>query len=86
LEGSIYDRERTGTREGEVMRGEAQVRDISKKLDLIVKLTALSATKGRTNTESIHILDIAGFTVNQIAEILGTNPAIVRNTKKLYGG
>jgi DNA-directed RNA polymerase specialized sigma24 family protein len=53
---------------------------VVEKLDRILKLMALFATRGLNQRESIGILDTLGFTPKEIAELLGTTSNTVRVT------
>jgi hypothetical protein len=51
--------------------------DIAKKLDVIIRLIAISLTSGRKKQDQFSILDRAGFRPREIAEIVGTTPNTV---------
>ena len=52
--------------------------DVSKKLDLIARLAALSLGSGKTQREHMSLLYRAGFAPKQIADLIGTTPNTVR--------
>lgn len=58
-------------RQGNFME-EKQFKTISAKLDTLIRIVALTGTKGLTSTESIKLLNQAGISPKEIAEILGT--------------
>jgi hypothetical protein len=51
---------------------------VVEKLDRVLRLLALIAVKGMSQTDQIAILDRVGFTPKQIAEIVGTTSNTVR--------
>lgn len=51
------------------------------KLDILIKLEALNAVRGKTTTESVLILSEIGFGTSEIAKILGTTPNYVSKVK-----
>jgi DNA-directed RNA polymerase specialized sigma24 family protein len=55
-----------------------QVKIISKKIDLLIRLSALSLVMGKTQSEQIVLLNKAGFQPKEIADILGTTANTVR--------
>ena len=57
---------------------ENQFEAISRKLDLRVRLTALSYAAEKKQQEQIMMLSAAGFQPKEIAEILGTTANTVR--------
>lgn len=56
---------------------EEGLRNITKKIDQLVALTAANAVKGMKPTEAILVLGALGLDRNLIAEIAGTTPATV---------
>jgi DNA-directed RNA polymerase specialized sigma24 family protein len=56
---------------------EQELKLVSKKLDRLIRIMALSVTRGLTTTEKISMLHQAGFTPTEIAEILGTSRNVV---------
>ncbi len=56
---------------------EKQLREITDRLDKIMRLVALSNTSGLTTTERIRGLAKCGFRPIEIAEILGTTTNVV---------
>lgn len=57
------------------------IANISNKLDTLIRLSALNLINNITlQREKISILDEAGFTPKQIAEIVGTSSATVSQT------
>ncbi len=59
---------------------ESQYEAISRKLDLLVRLAALSYTSGKKQQEQIMMLSVAGFQPKEIAEIIQTTANTVRVT------
>lgn len=57
---------------------DALVDGISHKLDIIIKLLALSMGEGKTQNELIRLLAVVGLPPRVIAEILGTTGNTVR--------
>ena len=51
---------------------EADLAEISGKLDTLIKLMAASITVGKKQIDQIRILYCAGITPKQVAEMLGT--------------
>lgn len=63
------------------MDNESSLKEISIKLDTLIKLSALNLVKdGKTQKEQIVLLSGAGFQPKQIADILGTNNNVVSVT------
>jgi hypothetical protein len=56
---------------------EKQLKAIIDKLDILIKIVALSSTKGLTSTEKISLLNQAGIAPKDIAEIIGTTQNVV---------
>jgi len=54
-----------------------QLNEITERLDKLIRIVALSSTQGLTQTEKISLLDQAGFTPKEIAEILATTSNVV---------
>jgi DNA-directed RNA polymerase specialized sigma24 family protein len=54
-----------------------QFKEITERLDKLIRIVALSSTKGLTSTESISVLHQAGFAPKDIADILGTTSNVV---------
>jgi len=54
-----------------------QLKEIVERLDKLIRIVALSSTKGLTSTEKISMLHHAGFAPKDIAEILGTTSNVV---------
>ena len=48
--------------------------EVVKKLDVLIRLTAIGLCAEKSQREKIQILDSAGLPPRQIAEILGTTP------------
>ena len=57
---------------------ESQFDAISRKLDLLVRLTALSYVAEKRQKEQVLMLSVAGFQPKEIAEILSTTSNTVR--------
>ncbi len=53
---------------------ENELKEISKKLDLLVKLMAVSVAGQRTVREQIRLFSSAGLKPKEIADILGKSP------------
>lgn len=51
---------------------------ISEKLDIIIKLLAISIVQGRPLKEQVRLLSEAGLKPKQIASILGKKPVNIR--------
>ena len=54
-----------------------QFKEITTKLDRLIRIVALSSTKGLTSTEKISLLHQAGFAPKEIADILATTQNVV---------
>lgn len=54
-----------------------QFRELSKKMDILIKITAIDALKERTLTDQVEILSAIGLQPKEIAAILGTDPGTV---------
>jgi DNA-directed RNA polymerase specialized sigma24 family protein len=54
-----------------------QFEEIRDRLDKLIRIVALTSTKGLTSTDSIFLLHQAGFAPTDIADILGTTPNVV---------
>jgi hypothetical protein len=63
------------------MMNDKQFKELSKKLDTLIKLTAINALRDRNLTDQIGILSEIGLMPKEIAAILGTDPATVRTLK-----
>lgn len=61
-------------------KADPQLSEISKKLDLLVRLSAINITKGLKFKQQVVILSDAGFQPRQIADMLGTTANNVRVT------
>lgn len=66
---------------------EPQYQELSKKLDLLTRLTALSLIADKQQQEQIILLSRAGFQPKEIAEIVGTtsntvNVSLSKHRKK----
>jgi DNA-binding CsgD family transcriptional regulator len=46
--------------------------DLSKKLDLVIRLLAVNLVNGKSQREQIRLLSIAGIGPKEIADLLGT--------------
>ena len=55
-----------------------QLAQISKKLDVLIRLGAINAVKGLKEKRQVEILSDAGFAPRDIAGIVGTTPNAVR--------
>lgn len=58
-----------------------QFEELSKKLDTLIKLTAINALKERTLTDQVEILSAIDLQPKEIATILGTDPHTVSQLK-----
>lgn len=56
---------------------EKQFSELTKRLDKLIRIVALSSTRGYTSTERISLLSQAGFGPKEIAEIIGTTQNVV---------
>jgi DNA-directed RNA polymerase specialized sigma24 family protein len=54
-----------------------QLKEISQKLDKLIRIMSLSALRGLTTTEKISLLHEVGFTPSEIAEMIGTSRNVV---------
>jgi len=54
-----------------------QFEEITEKLDRLIRIVALSSTRGLTLTEKISLLHQAGFAPREIADILATTQNVV---------
>ncbi|MFZ3077369.1 MAG: hypothetical protein WA139_02850 [Candidatus Aenigmatarchaeota archaeon] len=54
-----------------------QLKEITERLDKLIRLVAVSDTVGRTTLERIIILSKCGFRPAEIAEIVGTTSNVV---------
>lgn len=59
------------------MISDKQFKELSEKLEVLIKITAISALKERTLTDQVEILSAIGLQPKEIAAILGTDPATV---------
>jgi len=56
---------------------EKQINEITKRLDKLIRIIALSSTRDLTLTEKIYLLHQASFTPKEIADILGTTSNVI---------
>jgi hypothetical protein len=63
------------------MMSKSQFEKLMEKLDLLVKLAALSAVQGKTIADSVLALADVGLGNTEIAKILGTTPNYVNKIK-----
>jgi outer membrane biosynthesis protein TonB len=61
-------------------QADPQLSEISNKLDVLVRLSAINVTKGLKFKQQVEILSDAGFEPRQIADMLGTTANNVRVT------
>jgi hypothetical protein len=64
---------------------EKQFMELAKKLDTLIKLTAINALQGKTKAQGISILSGLGFKPREIANILNTTPhsvSVVKSARK----
>lgn len=57
---------------------EQQFRELSNKMDTIIKLLALNAVRGKQLKDQVSLLSSFGFQPRQIAEMLGKTPNHIR--------
>jgi len=57
---------------------EDSLKEISKKLDTVIRLLAIDVTKGRDEKEKVRLLNQAGLAPKDIAGLLGKTPNSVR--------
>jgi len=55
-----------------------EVKELSAKLDVLIRLAALSLVRDKTQREQYVLLSSAGFQPKDIADIVGTTPNAVR--------
>lgn len=60
---------------------EKQFEELSKRLDILIKLTAINALKDKNLTEQVEILSSIDLQPKQIATILGTDPSVISSLK-----
>lgn len=58
-----------------------QFKELSKKLDTLIKLTAINALRDKNLTDQVEILSVIGLQPKEIAIILGTDPSTVSTLK-----
>lgn len=63
------------------MMSDKDFEELCEKLDILIKLTAMNALKGRTLTDQVEILSVIGLHSKEIATILGADSATVRALK-----
>jgi DNA-directed RNA polymerase specialized sigma24 family protein len=61
-------------------KADPQLSEISKKLDVLVRLSAINVTKGLKLKQQVTVLSDAGFQPRQIADMLGTTANTVSVT------
>jgi DNA-directed RNA polymerase specialized sigma24 family protein len=54
-----------------------QLKEISDKLDKLIRVMALSVLRGLTSSEKISLLHQAGFKPSEIADMIGTSSNVV---------
>jgi len=54
-----------------------QLKEISQKLDKLIRIVSLSALRGLTSTEKISLLHQVGFKPSEIAQLVGTSRNVV---------
>jgi DNA-directed RNA polymerase specialized sigma24 family protein len=60
------------------MAKESDLREVSQKLETVIRLLAIDVIKGRELKDQVRLLDQAGLSPRDIAEILGKTPNAVR--------
>ena len=60
------------------MESEETLKDVSKKLDTIIRLLAIEITRGREMKDQIRFLAQAGLKPKEIADVLGKTPNAIR--------
>jgi len=63
------------------MTSNKQFEELSEKLDMLIKLTAMNALRERTLTDQVEILSAIGLEPKEIATILGSDPATISTLK-----
>jgi len=63
---------------------ETSLKDIKKKIDILIDLIALEITEGKDLKDQARILSRAGFKPQEIAKLLNTTANSVRVTLTLY--
>ncbi len=53
------------------MANESDLREVSQKLETVIRLLAMDVIKGRDLKDQVRLLDQAGLTPRDIAEVLG---------------
>jgi len=64
---------------------EKQFTELGKKLDTLIKLTAINVLQGKTKVQGISVLTNMGFKPKEIAEMLNTTPhsvSVVKSARK----
>lgn len=62
------------------MNNETTLASIDRKLDLLIRLSALKIIENKEYREQVKILGSIGLKINEIAEILGKTPNNVKVT------
>ena len=60
------------------MGSEEVLKEVSSKLDTVIRLLAMEVVRGRELKEQIRLLDQAGLEPKEIADVLGKTPNAVR--------
>ena len=60
-----------------ILLNDEQFSEIKKKLDVLIRVVALTGMRDLTSTAKISLLHQAGFSPKDIAEIVGTNQNVV---------
>lgn len=63
------------------MPSDKHFEELSEKLDILIKLTAMNALRERTLTDQVEILSTIGLEPKEIATILGSDPATISTLK-----
>lgn len=59
---------------------ENELAQLEKKLDILIRLFAIEAVRGREFREQVRVLDQAGFQPKDIADLLNKSPNNIRVT------
>jgi hypothetical protein len=60
------------------MASEDDLRKMSEKIDIVIRLLAMDLIKGRELKDQVRLLDRAGLKPKDIADILGKTPNAIR--------
>ena len=60
------------------MENEDQTKELSRKMDTVIRLLAMEVARGRDLRDQIKLLDQAGLKPADIADVLGKTPNAIR--------